>query len=351
MEEKTPSAKRRLEKKSGKNIFLAFCVIAALLVAAIFFLYPRDNSSDGQPVLPSPALVDTQTQNKEDLSYPKNSTNSSPEEQEKATLPEQVVEEKPADISQEEQDKDNRIGSDQDQSQDLASDKPEIAIEDETEQETEKQAAETTNKCTPYIDHVEDFFFTLDSRSYIHDFQLGESSRLYFPSLIQKLADNPPVVTGETNDLYTVLKNTAHFFRIIGKKNILVLKGILDREKETFEQTLADFYYLTNTPHCLKERFNLILSEESLYLYSGFFLNTMGGRLYLFRRDSKSRMVVNFYAILIIDQANRKGKNKYGIPLSEPIDKLIEEIESTRIELKLRDYYLDTLYDMKEKYQ
>jgi hypothetical protein len=159
------------------------------------------------------------------------------------------------------------------------------------------------------------------------------------------------VVTGETNDLYTVLKNTAHFFRIIGKKNILVLKGILDREKETFEQTLADFYFLTNNSQCLEERFNLNLDEESLYLYSGFFLNTMGGRLYLFRRDSKSRMVVNFYAILLIDQSNRKGKNRYGIPLSEAIDSLIEEIESTRIELKLRDYYLDTLYDMKEKYQ
>lgn len=205
--------------------------------------------------------------------------------------------------------------------------------------------------CSPYLENVENFFITLDSRPYIHDFNLGQNSSVYFPALIQKLADNPPVVTGETNDLYTVLKNTAHFFRIIGKKNILVLKGILDREKETFEQTLADFYYLTGNSQCLRERFNLDLKEESLYLYSGFFLNTMGGRLYLFRRDSKSRMVVNFYAILIIDQANRKGKNKYGIPLSEAIDKLIEEIESTRIELKLRDYYLDSLYDMKEKYQ
>ena len=86
-------------------------------------------------------------------------------------------------------------------------------------------------------------------------------------------------------------------------------------------------------------------------LYSGFFLNTMGGRLYLFRRDSMSRMVVNFYAILIIDQATREGKNKYGIPIREAINSLIDEIESSKIALQMRDYYLDSLYEMKEKYQ
>lgn len=205
--------------------------------------------------------------------------------------------------------------------------------------------------CDPLADNVEDFFNTLDTRDYIKDFQLETPSSTYFPALIQKLIDNPPVVSGETDDLFTILQNTAHFFRIIGKKNILALKGILDRERDTFEQILADFYMLTLEPECLQQRFDLVVDDEPLYAYAGFFLNTMGGRLYLFRRDSMSRMVVSYYAILIIEQANREGRNKYGIEITDAIDNLIIEIESSRIKLKMRDLYLDTLYDLKVKYQ
>ena len=205
--------------------------------------------------------------------------------------------------------------------------------------------------CSELADNVDSFFDTLDARQYIKDFQLESPSSVYFPKLIQKLVDNPPIVSGETDDLFTILQNTAHFFRIIGKKNILVLKGILDRERATFEQTLFDFYNLTKDPECLKTRFNLEIDQDPLYSYAGFFLNTMGGRLYLFRRDSMSRMVVNFYSILIIEQANSEGRNKYGIAIKDAIDNLIIEIESSRITLQMRDFYLDTLYDLKVKYQ
>lgn len=205
--------------------------------------------------------------------------------------------------------------------------------------------------CDEKADSIESFFITLDTREYIRAFNLNAPSVEYFPRLIQKLVDNPPVVSGETDDLFTILQNTAHFFRIIGKKNIIVLKGILDRERQTFEAALADFYQLTRQPACLENRFNLKIYQDSLYNYASFFLNTMGGRLYLFRRDSMSRMVVNFYAIMIIEQANRAGMNKYGIDIRDAIDNLIVEIESSRIELQMREIYLDTLYDLKVAYQ
>ncbi|MCB2214659.1 MAG: hypothetical protein KQH59_01200 [Desulfobulbaceae bacterium] len=232
---------------------------------------------------------------------------------------------------------------------------PTIAPIGRTENEGRDQsAAEETSRetgCARLADPVENFFDTLDTRPYLHAFQLDERSSSYFPQLIQKLVDNPPVVTGETDDLFTILQNTAHFFRIIGKKNILVLKGILDRERDTFEQVLADFYQLTDYPDCLQQRFDLEIGDEPLYQYAGFFLNTMGGRLYLFRRDSMSRMVVVYYAILTIDQANREGRNKYGIDVGPAIDRLINEIESSNIDLRLRDRYLETLYGLEGKYQ
>lgn len=223
--------------------------------------------------------------------------------------------------------------------------------ESDADGQPEVNEASRASNCAHLADGVEAFFDTLDTRPYLQQFQLEKKSSVYFPELIQKLVDNPPVVTGETDDLFTILQNTAHFFRIIGKKNILVLKGILDRERDTFEQVLADFYQLTEYPDCLQQRFNLEIGNDPLYQYAGFFLNTMGGRLYLFRRDSMSRMVVNYYAILIIDQANREGRNRYGIDIGHAIDSLIAEIENSNIDLRMRDHYLETLYGLEQNYQ
>jgi len=200
------------------------------------------------------------------------------------------------------------------------------------------------------IQTLNDFYEHLDQQSYMKDFNLKEPSRIHFSNLLQKLIDTPPVVANETDDLYTLLKNTAHFFRILGKENILILKGILDREKASFENILKTFYRLTAYPEASAQEYSLILPKNALYDYAGFFLNTMGGRLYLFRRDSISRMAVSYYSILLIDNANDEGYNRYGVDIRPTIDSLIDEIEGTGNRLLLREEYLDTLYDLKEKY-
>ena len=212
------------------------------------------------------------------------------------------------------------------------------------------------NSSTENIDYpslivqLNTFYSHLDSQQYMQAFNLSEPSKEHFSKLIQKLIDNPPVVTRETDDLFTLLKNTAHFFRIIGKSNIFILKGILDREKESFETILQSFYQLTYQPKYLKDAFSISLDSDALYDYAGFFLHTMGGRLYLFRRDSNSRMTVSYYSILIIDRANASGDSRHGIDIRPAVDSLIEEIENGGKNLQLRETYLDTLYDLKEKY-
>ncbi len=200
------------------------------------------------------------------------------------------------------------------------------------------------------IQTLNDFYEHLDQQSYMKDFNLKEPSRIHFSNLLQKLIATPPVVANETDDLYTLLKNTAHFFRILGKENILILKGILDREKSSFENILKTFYRLTAYPEASAQEYSLILPKNALYDYAGFFLNTMGGRLYLFRRDSISRMAVSYYSILLIDNANDEGYNRYGVDIRPTIDSLIDEIEGTGNRLLLKEEYLDTLYDLKEKY-
>ena len=314
MEDQQNAPKRRVSRRSLKDLMPLIIIVLVLLFASFYFLFPQNNSDKNSSstgiVEPTPSVSD---QNLTDQQSPQ---------------PDEAL----------------------DASGNIL---PEENAAPTTEATAQGGSADVSRDplCQEKADNVNSFFQVLDARDYIQAFNLGVKSNIYFPALIQRLVDNPPIVSGETNDLFTILQNTAHFFRIIGKKNIIVLKGILDREKTTFEQALADFYKLTLQSQCLEEHFNLNVPPDSLYLYSGFFLNTMGGRLYLFRRDSMSRMVVNFYAILIVESANRQGRNKYGIEIKSSIDSLIDEIESSKIDLKLRDYYLDTLYDMKEKYQ
>ncbi len=212
------------------------------------------------------------------------------------------------------------------------------------------QILPTVGEYQHLIDELNIFYAHLDQQPYMQNFSLKEPSKVHFSKVLQKLVDNPPVVTRETDDLFTLLKNTAHFFRILGKDNIIVLKGILDREKDSFEEMLKTFYTLTYHPDYLKEEYSLTIPSDALYDYAGFFLNTMGGRLYLFRRDSTSRLAVSYYAILVIDRANDEGRGHHGIDIKPAIDSLIEEIENGGNRLRLKEEYLDKLYDLKEKY-
>ena len=200
------------------------------------------------------------------------------------------------------------------------------------------------------IARIEAFYSHLDEQSYIKAYKLPQPSKEYFTNLIVKLAQNPPVINRETDDLFTILKNTAHFFRILGKQNIQIIKGILDQEKDSFEDILASYYLLSSDPEYLKTNIGLDIPEKALYNYAGFFLNTMGGRLYLFRRDSLSRLLVSYYSILLIDRANREGTNSEGIDIRPAITSLINEFENTGNQIKLKETYLDELYALKEKY-
>jgi hypothetical protein len=199
-------------------------------------------------------------------------------------------------------------------------------------------------------DEINSFYTHLDQQSYIQDLALTEPSQVYFSKLLQKVAGNPPTVHGETDDLFTLLQNTAHFFRILGKDNIDILKQVLEQEKNSFEHVLKSFYGLTYQPDSLKEEYTISMTPATLTDYAAFFLNTIGGRLYLYRLDPASRMVITYYAIVTIDRANNEGRGGHGIDIRPFISSLAEEIENGGKNLQLKDEYLDVLYDLQEKY-
>lgn len=204
--------------------------------------------------------------------------------------------------------------------------------------------------CTQDPARMASFYNHLDQQEYFTSFKLPQTSREYLADLFQKLAAKPPTVTRETDDLLTILKNSAHFFRVIGTDNITVIKKILEQEKAALENVLASLYRLSGQPDCLAAQLGLSIPEAVYYDYSCFFLTTMGGRLYLFRRDSMTRMLVTYYAILTIDRANEHGTNSHGVDIRPFLGPLIEEIENSGSQLQKKESYLDQLYALKEKY-
>ncbi len=211
-------------------------------------------------------------------------------------------------------------------------------------------ALNKSGDCKETADQLHRFFLKIDDQEYIKSFNLQTSLETHFITLIGQLLDNAPVVSRETDDLYTLLTNTAHFFRIIGKNNIILIKTILGKERDQVEDITQNFHHLISIKSCAEEQFKLKTSIEKTYEYAAFFLSTMGGRSYLFRRESRSRLLVNYYAILIVEQANDLELNYHGINLKEYLPFLIQEIENSN-QLVYKELYLDNLYTLLEKYQ
>lgn len=357
---KTQSGRQNAkQKKSFDSFHLIFGIIVVSLILAFFFWHQRnfdELSTD----------ADVQNGNPEEISIPEKTITSPVTDFIKKTagVKKSVPPAKETNISTNPQIQ-SVEGNPQPQP-DTAPAKSNDSIIDVTDSVSAQDSAKQSQSPVDVYDSIEDFdknvcnqssavitqFYNhLDSQEYMQGFRIDINSENHFTKLIQNLLDNPPIVSGETNDLFTILQNTAHFFRIIGRNNITTIKGILDREKNQFEDVLSHFYTLLHTEQCPQSSFGLQVPENTLYEYAGFFLNTMGGRLYLFRRDSMSRMVVSYYSILLVDRANEEQRNIHGIQIQPAIDQLINELETTTNPLKLKNKYIDELYDLKEKYQ
>jgi len=205
--------------------------------------------------------------------------------------------------------------------------------------------------CQQGAAQLQAFFAQLDRQEYVADHGLKEKCEKHLIKLIKKLFANPPVVVRETENLFTILTNSAHFYRVLGKNDLLLLRDILTREGEDIETIMARFYHWSELePGCSILPIALHLPLNSLYQYAGFFLNTLGGQSYLYRRTPRIRTLVKYYSVLVIDRANDKGMNRYGIDLRFPINSTMEEMEDSP-NLKKRDAYLDMLQALAAKYR
>lgn len=352
-----PSEEKQKQKQpvAKKRSYILPAVLLLILLFVIGGIYAFLNSSSPPPL----AVPEPVTEENEPASTSPSSLAIQEEATTSADLEEALLNE--ADEKSTADSIDTILPTPEDEPEDIEINLQDTPVLIDTEPDTEvivmtnppvtPQPKEITTICSEPTLQLDAFYSHLDKQPYVQAYNLQDSSEVHFKTLIEKLLDNPPKVTRESDDLYTILRNTAHFFRISGKDNILLLKGILNREKESLEQILSDYYFLINTPECFHNKYVKDVNSDALYEYACFFLNTMGGRLYLFRRDSQSRMVVTYYAILLVDLANRQQNNRHGIALKPSINMLISEMETGGSNMKGSENYLDILYDLKEAYQ
>lgn len=205
--------------------------------------------------------------------------------------------------------------------------------------------------CQKVTAQVMAFFDYLDSKAYLIWPGINTRAEAMFDEIVARLAANPPINVGEMEHLYSLVRNVTHFYRVLGKERIELLKEILNSESAVIEPAMAVMYtWLTVCRSESPTDSERAPSLKTMYQYASYFLNTMGGRSYLLRRDSKIRMLVNFYALSIVDKANDEGLNSYGLDIRTYIDYLFYDLNNQK-GLMYPQRYLSHLAAMQAKYR
>jgi len=194
------------------------------------------------------------------------------------------------------------------------------------------------------------FFSYLDSQEYVSAYQLEGGAYQQFQLTIKELSSQLPLLAGETESLYTLYRNMAHFFRVLGIKRINLIKDILENESDIIESIMENFYlWFTINDHSDEKGINRP-SLKMLYAYSGYFLNTLSGRSYLLRRHAQVRILTTYYCVLTLDRANDSLLNANGIDIRPHITLLLPDI-SNQTGLMNKEQYLSELENLDIKYQ
>jgi hypothetical protein len=79
------------------------------------------------------------------------------------------------------------------------------------------------------------FFAYLDEQDYVKAYQLDGGTYKQYEISVDKLSAKLPIVAGETDSLYNLFLNIAHFYRVLGKKRVSLVRDILKNESEIME--------------------------------------------------------------------------------------------------------------------
>jgi hypothetical protein len=193
------------------------------------------------------------------------------------------------------------------------------------------------------------FFAYLDQRPYVQSYEFAGGSYLQYQIAINNLSSTLPIVVGEMQSLYSMVRNIAHFYRVMGKHRVFVTRQVLQNESEIIESVMKTFFlwYTMNSGGQVSLAGRP--SPEIMYEYAGYILNTLGGRSYLLRRNPKVRVLTTYYCVLALDQANAEELNSKGIDIRPYIKSSLLEVKN-QIGLIYQNEYITKLNELNLKY-
>jgi hypothetical protein len=198
---------------------------------------------------------------------------------------------------------------------------------------------------------INSFFTYLDQQQYVKGYKSVYGTQRQFHQIFEIITVNPPVVPRETDSIHDVLKNFFYFYRILSKERIILIKDILTNESDIIEPLMHTFYRWFRASNNQNSESELPqLSIEQIYIYACFFLETFGGRNYLFRRDPKVRILTSYYCVRIIDQANIEGVNSNGIDIRPHLELVFKDL-TDQIGFIFKNQYFMELEKLRKKYK
>jgi hypothetical protein len=196
---------------------------------------------------------------------------------------------------------------------------------------------------------IKAFFSYLDEQEYVQSYKFKGGTYRQYQIIIRKLSSKLPIVTGELSSLYNIVRNVAHFYRVMGKKSVLLIKQMLQNESEVIESVMRIFFLWFTMDGKGQSTVQGRPSVNHMYEYAGFILNTLGGRSYLLRRDPKVRTLTIYYCVQVLDIANDEELNSRGIDIRPYLRSSLMDIEN-QTSLVHQKEYLSKLKELKLKY-
>ena len=212
-----------------------------------------------------------------------------------------------------------------------------------------KGASPRSMQCEELEDSLRAFCRYLDAGETFRSQKIHRDSWALFTSILESLERRPPVISAESYRPSAIVENSFYFFRLLGNEKIDMLREVIKFESDLAEPLMGITYYWLMTGRSCDKLPSPSSALKFMYNYAGFFLNTLGGHSYLYRQDSRIRLLTVYYSILVMHEANMRELNEVGFDLRFFLPHIFQEIQS-RNDLLYAEDYLQTLTNLQLQY-
>lgn len=212
-----------------------------------------------------------------------------------------------------------------------------------------KGAAPRTMKCVELEQSLLAFCKYLDAGETFRSQKTYSDSWALFTDILATLEKRPPTISAEAYRPSIIIENSYYFFRLLRREKMNIVREVLQYEADLAEPLMGVLYHWLMSGRTCDQQKSSTANLDIMYRYAGFFLNTLGGHSYLYRRDSRISLLTTYYSILVVHEANSRGFNEVGLDLRFFLPLIFGEIQS-RNDLLYAEDYLQTLTDLQLQY-